>query len=112
MNIDYAQAELAVRRAAAARPPYDADWLAAMEAFSDLCADGKSKTHIAFLGTALIASAVDRRADLYAIKPAHAEGNANAFSARTLSENVLVPLSAELGFSIGVTGRQPLNNQP
>src|SRR5262249_9789254 len=26
--------------------------------------------------------------------------------------SVLVPLAAELGFSIGVTGREPLNNQP
>ena len=25
---------------------------------------------------------------------------------------MLVPLSAELGFNIGVTGREPLNNQP
>jgi hypothetical protein len=44
--------------------------------------------------------------------PKHAPGNDNAFSARALAENVLVPLSAELGISLGVTGRQPLNNQP
>jgi hypothetical protein len=29
-----------------------------------------------------------------------------------LCHSVLVPLSAELGFSLGVTGREPLNNQP
>lgn len=34
------------------------------------------------------------------------------YSARSLCHSVLVPLSAELGFSIGVTGREPLNNQP
>ena len=38
--------------------------------------------------------------------------NPNAFSARVLAEKVLVPLSAELGFSYGVTSRQPLSNQP
>src|SRR5690606_2457501 len=68
--------------------------------------------HIAFLATAMLAKAVDRRADLFAIKPTHAPGNLNAFSARTLCHSVIVPLAAELGFSIGVTGREPLNNQP
>jgi len=53
-----------------------------------------------------------RDADLFAIKPEHAADNPNAFSARTLCHSVLVPLAAELGISIGVTGREPLNNQP
>jgi len=39
-------------------------------------------------------------------------GNANAFPARNLCHAVLVPLAAELGFSIVITGREPLNNQP
>src|ERR1700693_59468 len=46
------------------------------------------------------------------IKPNLARANANAYSARTLCHTVLVPLAAELGFNIGVTGREPLNNQP
>ena len=50
--------------------------------------------------------------DLRAIKPQHAGENPKAFSARTLCHGVLVPLAAELGISIGVTGREPLNNQP
>src|SRR6185312_9063721 len=47
-----------------------------------------------------------------AIKPKHAAGNLNAYSARTLCHSVLVPLAAELGVNIGVSGREPLNNQP
>ncbi len=70
------------------------------------------KTHIAFLGTAMLAKSINRKADLYAIKPTLAPGNENAFSARTLCHGVLVPVAAELGISLGVTGREPLNNQP
>jgi hypothetical protein len=89
---------------------FDEKWGEKVEKLSKLCSS--ARTHIAFLGTVMIAKATDRRADLFAIKPEHAGKNENAFSARTLSENVLVPLSAELGFNIGVTGRQPLNNMP
>lgn len=92
--------------------PVDPEWVRKVEHLSRLCENGVSKTHIAFLGTAMLAKSVNRNADLFAIKPEHAPDNPNAFSARILSENVLVPLSAELGISLGVTGRQPLNNQP
>ena len=60
----------------------------------------------------MLAKALDLRANLFAIKPNHAKDNENAFSARTLCHSVLVPLAAELGISLGVTGREPLNNQP
>ncbi len=73
---------------------------------------GSSRTHIAFLGTSILARALDASADLRIIKPSHAPNNANAYSARGLCHGTLVPLSAELGFSLGVTGREPLNNQP
>lgn len=87
-------------------------WIRKIEEFSELCEGSGGKTHIAFLGTAILAKTVNEMADLFAIKPTHARGNPHAFSARSLCHNVLVPLSAELGFSIGVTGREPLNNQP
>lgn len=64
------------------------------------------------MGTILLARSVERRADVKWIKPKHAKNAPNAFSARTLSEKVLVPVSAELGIHIGATGPQPLNNQP
>jgi hypothetical protein len=111
MKIDEDRAAAIMREEAAHADTVDAAWLQKMERLSELCAN-TGKTHIAFLGTAMLAKAVDHRADLLAIKPKHAAGNANAFSARTLAENVLVPLSAELGISLGVTSRQPLNNQP
>lgn len=114
MNINRGRAATTLRDAAAAADKglIDKLWLERMETFSKLCDDGTSKTHIAFLGTALLAKAVEPEADLYAIKPTHAADNPKAFSARSLAHGVLVPLAAELGFSIGVTGREPLNNQP
>ena len=87
-------------------------WSERVEQLSQLCEEGVSKTHIAFLGTAILAKSVNHTADLFAIKPSHARDNPNAFSARTLCHGVLVPLSAELGINLGVSGREPLNNQP
>ena len=60
----------------------------------------------------MIAKAMRLDVDLFAIKPLHAHDNPNAFSARSLCHAVLVPLAADLAISIGVTGREPLNNQP
>ncbi len=90
----------------------DPVWAEKVDHLSRLCSEGVAATHIAFLGTAMLAKAVDHRVDLFAIKPKHESGNPYAYSARTLCHEVIVPLAAELGFSIGVTGREPLNNQP
>jgi hypothetical protein len=49
--------------------PVDAAWKAKIEKLSQLCEDGVSKTHIAFLGTEILAKSMDRKVDLYAIKP-------------------------------------------
>ena len=87
-------------------------WEKKVQKLSELCEAGGAKTHIAFVGTALIAKAVRSDVDLKAIKPKHALDNRNAFSARSLCHGVLVPLAAELGIDIGATGREPLNNQP
>ena len=113
LKISKHEAELVMREAAAASESQSKSiWAEKVERLSRLCADGKAMTHIAFLGTAMLAKATDRHADLFAIKPLHALENANAYSARSLCHTVLVPLAAELGISIGVTGREPLNNQP
>lgn len=90
----------------------DPEWLKRIERLSEMCEESGIRTHLAFMGTALLAKSIDKRADLYWIKPRHAKDAEYAFSARTLAHNVLVPLAAELGFSLGVTGREPLNNQP
>lgn len=114
LRIDKQQAAALVREEAAnvGSGPLGQSWEEKVERLSRLCEEGGSKTHIAFLGTAMIAKAITHQADLFAIKPNHARDNPNAFSARTLCHGVLVPLAAELGFSLGVTGREPLNNQP
>ena len=112
MQIDKARARDLLRQLSATSLPADPAWLAKVEKLSRLCEEGVSKTHIAFLGTSMLAKAIDRRADLFTIKPDHAPGNDRAYSARSLCHGVLVPLAAELGINIGVTGREPLNNQP
>ena len=103
-----------VFRDAANADPSDApkDWVAKVEELSAICAAGKARTHIAFLGISILARASDAQADLFAIKPEHAPDNPKAYSARSLSETVLVPLAVELGVNLGVTGKQPLNNMP
>ena len=69
-----------------------------------------TKTYIAALGTALLARATDDRIDPMSIKASHHV--ARAYSARMLCHEVLVPASRVHGFDLGVTGREPLNNQP
>jgi len=90
----------------------DVRWTDKVERLSQLCLQGKAATHIAFLGTSILAKATDPSVDLRAIKPDHALGNSGAYSARTLCHGVLVPLASEYNVHIGVTGREPLNNQP
>lgn len=90
----------------------DPYWYEKIKKFSDLCSEGTAQTHVAFLGTSFLAKSLAPNVDLYAIKPKHSKNNEFAYSARTLCHSVLVPLAAELNIDIGVTGREPLNNQP
>lgn len=92
--------------------PIDQEWQACVAELSRLCEVGKARTHIAFLGTSILARATDPTVDLFAIKPTRHDGKGEAYCARNLCEQVLVPLAAEIGIHLGVTGRQPLNNQP
>lgn len=113
IRFDRSETESVIRTAAAAadRGEFDQGWFKKVETLSDLCR-AAWKTHIAFLGTAMVAKAVRLDVDLCAIKPTRAKDNPGAYSPRSLCHNVLVPLAAELGISLGVTGREPLNNQP
>lgn len=79
------------------------------ENFSQLC-ETSSRIHIAFLGTALLAKAVSLEVDAFAVKAG--SEHPGVYSARTLGHGVLVPNSPQLGIYLGVTGREPLNNQP
>lgn len=91
---------------------FDANWAEKVHRLSQLCIEGKAATHIAFLGVSILAKATTSKVDLRAIKPDHAPGNPKAYSARILCHSVLVPLASEHNVHIGVTGREPLNNQP
>jgi hypothetical protein len=114
LSLDYAEAERVLREEAAKAltDPGPVSWCEKIEKLSRLCIEGRARTHIAFLGTILLARSVDHRADVKWIKPTHSQGAPFAFSARTLSERVLVPVAAELGVHLGATAAQPLNNQP
>jgi hypothetical protein len=90
----------------------DESWIEKIERLSSLCKPRRSETHIAFLGTSILAKSMNASVDLLAIKPSRSGDNPNAYSARSFCHGVLVPSSAELGFSLGVSGREPLNNQP
>jgi SacI restriction endonuclease len=84
-------------------------WQTEIEQFSRVC-DQTTRTHIAFLGTAFLAKAVDLNVDVWAVKAR--TSNRRAYSARGLAHGVLVPHAPALGINLGVTGREPLNNQP
>lgn len=109
--IDKKEAEKILREAAAeAEKPVDKETSEpTYRKLSETCKT-ENKTHIAFMATALLAKASDVTLDVRAVKAK--TGGANAYSARGLCHGVIVPLSAELGIDLGVTGREPLNNQP
>jgi len=110
-----AEAVLLEEAARASAGEVDARWIAEVERLSRAC-EKAPKTHIAYLGTAMLAKAVDLGVDVLAVKaksPIPGEPPPpGAFSARTLCHGVLVPHAIELGINLGVTGREPLNNQP
>jgi len=87
----------------------DPTWQERIESFSQIC-EGTSKTHIAFLGTALLAKSVNIKCDALSVKAG--DDSPGACSARGLAHGVLVPLAPKLDINLGVTGREPLNNQP
>lgn len=69
-----------------------------------------SKTHVPFLGTALLAYILfEGKVDLLSIKES---AGSNAYSARSLCHEVLVPFAYENGLDLRTGGREPLNNQP
>lgn len=96
----------------AAAGEIDPAWIAKIERLSELCERAGVRTHIAFLGTVLLARSLNPDIDPYTVKPTHARDPSRSYPARTLAEKVLVPMSIRIGMHLGVTGREPLNNQP
>lgn len=108
--IDYGRAEAILTREAAKATAghIDRGWEALVEQLSKAAGE-TSRTHIAFLGTAILAKCVDPSVDVFAVKK---EAGPNAYSARTLCHTVLVRNAPEFDINLGATGREPLNNQP
>ena len=86
-----------------------AHWVSLIKSVVDAC-EGGSRTHIAALGTALLAKATNLQVDVFALKVKG--GGEGAYSARSLAKEVLAADAPMLGLDLGVTGREPLNNQP
>jgi hypothetical protein len=107
---DAARRVLFEEAAAAETGSIDTTWRRQIERFSEICEQADIRTHIAFLGTALLAKSVDPSIDAFAVKARTSDPG--AYSARGLAHGVLVPNAPQLGINLGVTGREPLNNQP
>lgn len=108
INYRLARGVLFEEAAKAAAGYVDQSWVKPIEALSDAAA-GSSLTHIAFLGTAILAKCADPKIDVFSVKK---RDGGNAYSARGLCHGVIVPNAPELDIHLGVTGREPLNNQP
>ena len=87
----------------------DHQWVKMINHFCSLCTN--SKTMIAMLGTALLAKATEITVDPFSLAVGE-DKNSNTYSARNLCKEVLAAESNRLGIDLGVTGREPLNNQP
>lgn len=106
---DIAKAILFEEAVKAGIDPGSASWAARFEELDRLC--GKiARTHIAALGTALLAKAVDVNVDVYSLK--RTRNGPRAYVARALAKDVLAAHAPQLEIDIGVYGREPLNNQP
>lgn len=104
-----ATAVLMAEAKSALQGPIDPHWRKEIEEFSRIC-DETTLTHIAFLGTAILAKSTNLAADVWAVKAKSKEPG--AYSSRGLGHGVLVKNAPLLGLNLGVTGREPLNNQP
>ena len=64
---------------------------------------------VAALGTAILAKCVSPRVDVFSLKASTGD---RGYSARSLCKDVLAPNARELDINLGVSGPEPLNNQP
>ncbi len=110
MRIDRDEALAILEAEAASTASIPEDWESLVSQLSEECESGANKTFIAMLGTALLARATDIRADPFTLKSG--SGAPGAYSARALCQHVLAAHAPRLGIDLGVTGREPLNNQP
>lgn len=112
MQIDKATAEsILLEEGTNANGSFDKKWEARLRNFSEIC-ESTSRTHVAFLAAALLAKSYSTRADVYSVKARKGKGaGPGSYSVRGVV-SVWTKLSRTLGVNLGVTGREPLNNQP
>jgi len=85
-------------------------WVDLFESLGALCRI-RNKTMIAMLGTAILAKATETKVDVFSLQVGE-DKSSNTYSARALCKEVLAANANRLGIDLGVTGREPLNNQP
>lgn len=88
--------------------PVPDEWLQRLDGLASVCG-ATNLTFFAVLGTAMLAKATDLDVDVFSLQ----EGESpRGYSARTLCKDVLAAHAPRLAIDLGVTGREPLNNQP
>ncbi|MFA5843680.1 MAG: restriction endonuclease, SacI family [Coriobacteriia bacterium] len=106
MDYSRASSKLTIAlRLARSDEPLPSEWI---DCARDVAAE-PYKTFTPFLGTALLAKAIDPHLDPLSIKEDY---GARAYSARGLAHRVLVPRLIEEHIDIRNRGPEPLNNQP
>ena len=110
-TIDQSRARMILyeEAAKAAAGHVDRRWMRPIEAISKLAEESNALTHIAFLGTAILAKCTAPQIDVFSVK---VSSGPNGYAARSLCQRVLATNAPELDIHLGVTGREPLNNQP
>ena len=88
----------------------DARWRSRIEEFSAQVERVGIRTYIAMLGTACLAKAVNPKVNVFSLKSS--SPHEGSYSARAVATKALVPAALEARVHLGVTGREPLNNQP
>ena len=86
------------------------EWVEIVQGLSDEC-KAKNKTMIAMLGTALLAKATNPQIDAFSLQVG-TDTSGRSYSARALCKDVLAAHAYRLGIDLGVSGHEPLNNQP
>ncbi len=109
MKIDHEKASQVLKEAARSEEPIPDVWIDLVARLSRAC-ERAPKTHIAMLGTAILAKATNPRVNVRTLKVS--AGVPGAYSARSLAQHVLAAMAPALSIDLGVTGREPLNNQP
>lgn len=111
MRVDQARARRILEEEASnvlQRLPGSLEWVERISELGRAC-EGASQTPIAVLGTAILSKATNLRIDPFSLQ---ASDGKRGYSARSIAQHVLAACAPRLEIDIGVTGKEPLNNQP